>query len=60
MIYALGRGLSAHDMPEVRQIVREASKQDYRFSQLILGVVRSRPFQWRERPSSDAGRIAAK
>ena len=48
MIYALGRGLSAHDMPEVRQIVRNASQQDYRFSQLILGVVRSKPFQWRE------------
>jgi hypothetical protein len=52
MIYGLGRGLSAHDMPEVRQIVRDASQQDYRFSQLILGVVRSKPFQWRETPAS--------
>lgn len=60
LIYALGRGLTAHDMPEVRQIVRDASKQDYRFSQLVLGVVQSRPFQWRERPGSEGTRIAAK
>jgi hypothetical protein len=60
MIYALGRGLSAHDMPEVRQIVRDASKQDYRFSQLIAGVVRSKPFQWREKPAGEGAQIAAK
>jgi hypothetical protein len=60
MIYALGRGLSPHDMPEVRQIVRDASKQDYRFSQLILGVVRSKPFQWREKPAGEGAQIAAK
>ncbi len=60
MIYALGRGLTAHDMPEVRQIVRDASKQDYRFSELILGVVRSKPFQWRERPAGEPEKIVAK
>jgi hypothetical protein len=47
MIYALGRGLSAHDMPEVRTIVRDAASQDYRLSQLILGVVQSKAFQMR-------------
>lgn len=47
MIYALGRGLSAHDMPEVRRIVRDAEKKNYRFSELILGVVNSRPFLMR-------------
>jgi mono/diheme cytochrome c family protein len=60
MIYALGRGLSAHDIPEVRQIVRDASKQNDRFSELILGVVRSKPFQWREPPASEGAKIAAK
>lgn len=44
LIYALGRGLSAHDMPEVRKIVRGAGARSNRFSELILGVVRSRPF----------------
>ncbi len=47
MIYALGRGLSARDMPEIRKTVREARNHDYRFSQLILGVVNSTPFQMR-------------
>jgi mono/diheme cytochrome c family protein len=51
MIYALGRGLSAHDMPEIRRIVREAAPKDYRFSQLILGVVNSKPFQFRVKPA---------
>jgi cytochrome c551/c552 len=44
MIYALGRGLSAHDMPEIRKIVRDAESKNNRFSELILGVVKSKPF----------------
>jgi mono/diheme cytochrome c family protein len=47
MIYALGRGLAYYDMPTIRAIVRGASKQDYRFSSLILGIVKSAPFQMR-------------
>jgi len=47
LIYALGRGLANYDMPTVRAIVRDASKQDYRFSSLILGIVKSTPFQMR-------------
>ncbi len=47
MIYALGRGLSAYDMPEVRAIVRNSASQDYRFTSLILGVVDSAAFQKR-------------
>jgi hypothetical protein len=47
MIYALGRGLSAHDMPEIRRIVREAGSKDNRFSALMVGVVKSKPFQFR-------------
>ncbi len=56
MIYALGRGLSAHDMPEIRKIVREAGSKDYRFSQLILGVVNSKPFQLRATVAKTAPR----
>jgi hypothetical protein len=48
MIYALGRGPIAQDMPEVRKIIRDAGKDNYRFSRLILGVVNSKPFQTRE------------
>jgi hypothetical protein len=63
MIYALGRGLNAHDMPEIRKIVREArnndQSKDYRFSQLILGVVNSKPFQMRAKPVNSAPSGAA-
>jgi mono/diheme cytochrome c family protein len=47
LTYALGRGLTYSDMPVVRGIVRDASRQDYRFTSLILGIVESMPFQMR-------------
>ena len=50
MIYGLGRGLGAHDMPEIRKIVHQAESKNYRFSELILGVVKSKPFQLRVKP----------
>jgi Protein of unknown function (DUF1592)/Protein of unknown function (DUF1588)/Protein of unknown function (DUF1585)/Protein of unknown function (DUF1587)/Protein of unknown function (DUF1595) len=49
MTYALGRGIEYYDEPAVRAIVREAARNDYRFSSaLIAGVVRSVPFQMRK------------
>ncbi len=47
MIYALGRGLQPYDMPVVRDVVRDAAKQKYRFSSLVMGIVTSTPFQMR-------------
>ena len=47
MIYGLGRGLQHYDMPVVRDVVRKAEKQNYRFSALIMGIVTSTPFQMR-------------
>ena len=47
LTYALGRGLSHHDLPVVRAIVREAGRRDFRFSALILGIVHSPPFLMR-------------
>jgi len=47
LIYALGRGLDYRDMPAVRGIVREAAQNNYKMSSLILGVIRSTPFQMR-------------
>jgi mono/diheme cytochrome c family protein len=44
-IYALGRGTEYYDMPLIRSIVRESESKDYRFSSLILGIVKSEPFQ---------------
>ena len=47
MTFALGRGVEHFDAPAVRQIVRNARNQEFRFSSLILGIVRSQPFQMR-------------
>ena len=44
LTYALGRGLEYYDMPVVRQIARDAAGQNYRFSSIVLGIVRSTPF----------------
>jgi len=45
MIYALGRGTEYFDMPLIRSIVHDAAKNNYRFSSLVIGVVKSEPFQ---------------
>jgi hypothetical protein len=60
LTYALGRGLDSYDAPAVRAITREARNDDYRFSLLILGVVKSAPFQMRlSGPREAQGRQAA-
>jgi hypothetical protein len=47
LTFALGRGVEYYDAPAVRRIVRDAGKDGYRFSSLILGIVTSAPFQMR-------------
>jgi mono/diheme cytochrome c family protein len=47
LTYALGRGLEAYDAPAIRQVKREAARDDYRFESLIQGIVTSTPFQMR-------------
>jgi hypothetical protein len=47
LTYALGRGTEYYDMPAVRKTVRDAAAKDYRWSSLILGIVKSLPFQMR-------------
>jgi hypothetical protein len=54
LTYALGRGVGPEDMPGVRRIMREASANDYRFSSLVLGIVKSVPFQMRMKPLPEA------
>jgi hypothetical protein len=48
MTYALGRSVDYYDMPTVRQIVRDAARDNYRFSSLVTGIVKSAPFQMRK------------
>ena len=52
LTYSLGRAVEHHDMPAVRAIEREAASDDYRFSTLILGIVKSAPFQMRRTQQS--------
>ena len=47
LAYALGRQLDYHDHPSVREIVRKAVAEDYRWSSIIRGVVESPTFQMR-------------
>jgi hypothetical protein len=58
MVYALGRGLDARDMPQVRAIVRNAARENYRWSSLILGLTRSVPF--RQSTAGQPAQVAAK
>jgi hypothetical protein len=47
LTFGLGRGIEYYDAPAVRKIVSDAGKDGYRFSSLILGIVKSVPFQMR-------------
>jgi hypothetical protein len=48
LTYALGRGVEYYDEPAVRAIVRQAARNEYRFSSLVSGIVQSTPFQMRK------------
>ena len=47
LTYSLGRGLEFYDMPAVRGVMRQAAADDYRWSALLVGIVKSVPFQMR-------------
>jgi hypothetical protein len=47
MTYATGRAVTAYDMPAIRKIIRDSANTDFRLSSLVLGVVKSEPFQMR-------------
>jgi len=48
LMYAVGRNVQYFDAPAVRAIVRESARNNYKFDSLVLGVVKSVPFQMRE------------
>jgi hypothetical protein len=50
LTFALGRGVEYYDGPAVREVLRQARAADYRFSALIVAIVRSTPFQMRASP----------
>jgi hypothetical protein len=48
MTYGLGRAVEYHDKPLVRSIARDVAKRNHRFSSLVLGIVKSAPFQMKK------------
>jgi mono/diheme cytochrome c family protein len=60
MTYGLGRGLELDDRPLVREVARHAAARDYRWSAIVLGIVRSAPFQMKKAlaPASTAPQVA--
>ena len=57
LIYALGRGLERYDQPTVAEIAAKLPSQNYKFSQLVLGIVNSLPF--RMRSARETGPVTA-
>jgi len=60
LTYALGRGLEYHDMPVVRSVVHNAEGGKYKFSSIVLGIVKSAPFQMNVKTASGVQAAAAK
>ena len=58
MTYGLGRGIELDDRPLVREVARKAAARDYRWSAIVLGIVRSAPFQMKKAPAPDAPQVA--
>jgi hypothetical protein len=54
LTYALGRGLEYYDMPAVRKIARDSASGGYRFSSIVLNIVRSTPFQMKRAQDVEA------
>ena len=50
LMYALGRNLQYYDAPAVRAIVRQSAAGNYTLASLVVGVVKSPPFQMRTEP----------
>ncbi len=55
--YALGRSLTAYDMPTVRKIVRDAARDNYRFSSIVMGIAESIPFQMERTPEAAPSQV---
>jgi hypothetical protein len=55
LTYGLGRGLEYQDMPLVRAIARDVGRDHARFSSLVMGIVKSAPFQMNTKLEQDGG-----
>jgi len=53
MTFGIGRGMEYEDMPVIRSIVRDADKDNDKFVSLLMGIIRSTPFQMRTKEVED-------
>jgi hypothetical protein len=60
LTYGLGRGLEYPDMPMVRTIVRDSAGSKYKFSSIVLGIVKSAPFQMNMKTEGNQQKVAVK
>ena len=51
MTFGSGRGVEYEDMPVIRSIVRDADKDNDRFSSILMGIIKSAPFQMQNQRS---------
>ena len=58
LMYGLGRNVQYYDAPVIRAIVRDSARENYTFTSLVLGVVRSAPFQMRETQTVKDSKLA--
>jgi mono/diheme cytochrome c family protein len=58
MTYALGRGIEYQDMPAIRSIVHESAPSGYRFTSLVMGIVKSPAFQTNMKVSNNQQRAS--
>jgi hypothetical protein len=47
MTFGIGRGMEYQDMPVIRSIVHNADRDNDRFVTILMGIIRSGPFQMR-------------
>jgi hypothetical protein len=60
LMYALGRNVQFYDQPVVRGIMRQSARDKYTLASLVLGVVKSAPFQMRETQPAKTTKVAAR
>jgi mono/diheme cytochrome c family protein len=60
LMYSMGRTREFYDMPTVRRIVRETAAKDYKFSAIVLAIVKSDQFRMRRAPQPEPVQSARK
>ena len=60
MMYAINRELEYFDMPQVRAVVRQAAKDNYKLSSLVLGIVNTEAFRTQGPAPAAAKSVAGK